>query len=82
MIAILCQVMGKFYLLKKQNHYFSCNNKCIIELGYYCITTLDGSTCRERCGDGVNLFNTHACDDGNNLSKDGCDSTCNLGKQK
>jgi len=50
-------------------------------LGYYCITTTFGSTCRERCGDGVNL-NTkygHPCDDGNTLSKDGCDSTCNLG---
>lgn len=40
--------------------------------------TTFSSICRERCGDGLNVNNTHVCDDGNNLSKDGCSSMCTV----
>ena len=33
-------------------------------------------TCEEECGDGIKV--NHACDDGNTLDDDGCDSTCNI----
>lgn len=37
-----------------------------------------GSVCLEECGDGRNLKDTHACDDGNRVSKDGCSSLCEI----
>eukprot|EP00347_Sterkiella_histriomuscorum_P013733 403363576 len=55
-----------------------CNNLCEIETGYMCFVKVDGSICKERCGDGLNINNEHECDDGNNLSKDGCSSTCTV----
>jgi cysteine-rich repeat protein len=39
---------------------------------------LAGSTCKERCGDGIDIKGTYACDDGNNLSKDGCSDICTV----
>ena len=38
------------------------------------------SWCYERCGDGLNVNGTHACDDGNTKSGDGCSSTCQIEK--
>ena len=37
--------------------------------------TVEGN-CEEECGDGIRV--DHACDDGNTLDDDGCDSTCTI----
>lgn len=74
MIATLKIMMGNLIALTS---IISCNNKCAVETGYYCIYATN-SVCRERCGDGKNINNVHPCDDGNNLSYDGCSSTCQL----
>ena len=55
-----------------------CSPTCTVDTGYYCIYTGNSSYCVERCGDGINVNNTHACDDGNNLSEDGCSATCQV----
>jgi cysteine-rich repeat protein len=48
----------------------------VIELGWQCTYTGTSSVCFEVCGDGININNAYPCDDGNNLSEDGCSSIC------
>lgn len=50
----------------------------LVEAGFSCDTTLDAqSTCKEICGDGVNM-GVNECDDGNTDSFDGCGTYCTV----
>ena len=54
-----------------------CSSACQYEIGWICQEdeTLEYSKCFEVCGDGVN-HGFWFCDDGNNISGDGCSATC------
>lgn len=68
--------MGK-YLSEIKPH--SCRADCmLVESGFECDMTPDTqSTCKEICGDGINMgFNE--CDDGNTDSFDGCGTYCTI----
>ena len=58
-----------------------CNSTCYIETGWQCTggaaANASPDTCVEICGDGLWL-GQYACDDGNTINGDGCDSTCNI----
>jgi cysteine-rich repeat protein len=56
-----------------------CSSTCQVEIGYHC---LGGSkscpdTCKEICGDGIDL-GLLGCDDGNLVSGDGCSDKCEV----
>ena len=52
-----------------------CTTSCLIEPGFYCPNPI--VSCSTVCGDGIQA-GTEVCDDGNTISGDGCDSTCNV----
>eukprot|EP01022_Parablepharisma_sp_SALTPOND_P028562 TRINITY_DN71152_c0_g1_i1.p1 TRINITY_DN71152_c0_g1~~TRINITY_DN71152_c0_g1_i1.p1 ORF type:complete len:1645 (-),score=40.75 TRINITY_DN71152_c0_g1_i1:653-5587(-) len=64
LVSIPSENSGKLY----------CKSCSEINPGFF--TSPEG-TCREVCGDGINLGQVE-CDDGNKLSGDGCDSTCKI----
>ncbi len=53
-----------------------CGSTCLTESGWSC--TAPPSTCTTICGDGILISPNEACDDGNTLSIDGCDSLCSV----
>jgi len=60
-----------------------CNSFCQVEFGYYCSSgtapNLTPAPCVSICGDGLHVINgtgAEACDDGNLINGDGCNSTC------
>jgi cysteine-rich repeat protein len=56
-----------------------CSSTCQLEKGFTCAqdAKLGYTKCVEICGDGINLGFLQ-CDDGNNVSGDGCSSKCLL----
>jgi cysteine-rich repeat protein len=40
----------------------------------------DESYCINKCGDGILALEYEECEDGNNVSKDGCSSICEIEK--
>ncbi|MBN2725261.1 MAG: DUF4215 domain-containing protein, partial [Deltaproteobacteria bacterium] len=56
-----------------------CSDNCEVESGWTCDPDTDPSFCQEGCGDGlirgIEALEGH-CDDGNELSSDGCSATC------
>lgn len=51
-----------------------CSSTCTVETGWTCATP--GAACTKTCGDGVIAAGAEACDDGNNVSGDGCAMGC------
>jgi cysteine-rich repeat protein len=60
------------------NNSDGCSSNCTIEPGWQCSKSSNSSmkdTCTEICGDGKRFKNTTGlCDDGNNVTNDGCNA--------
>lgn len=53
------------------------NYTCTCNTGYFYNNTIPTNvSCYDKCGDNITAFGK--CDDGNNITGDGCDSTCNI----
>ncbi|CDW87712.1 lipoprotein [Stylonychia lemnae] len=57
---------------------FRCSSACAIEIEFDCVVNTNPSVCTEKCGDGKNLKTAGVtqCDDSNNVSGDGCSTSC------